>query len=94
MFVGAGDLYWSDDPIVKGREGLFGDVQVRETKSRRKPAAPSSPDGDETADQAPGRRRTTTRRPEPKDETPDKAADKPAADTVGIRTTDLPKGKG
>lgn len=53
--VRAGDLFAASDPIVKGRENLFGEVQVR--SSSRGPQIIASPAGTETADAPPARRR-------------------------------------
>lgn len=59
--VGAGDLFYADDPVVKGRESMFGEIKVRtseQPKSRgtRRPAAAV-----ETATAAPGEKRATRR---------------------------------
>lgn len=52
--VSRGDRFYSDDPVVKGREHMFGDLQVR--SSQPNPA-------NETASAAPGERRNVKRPP-------------------------------
>lgn len=86
--VGAGDLFYADDAVVKGREHLFGDVRVRRTARR----AGRSP-GEETADRSPGTRRATARRPASADvSTPADAAtprrSPAAADAKGVSTSE------
>lgn len=54
--VVTGERFWSDDPIVEGREHLFGELSVRSSR----PARPASR-AVETASAAPGSRRTVTR---------------------------------
>ena len=40
--VGVGDLFYDDDPIVKGRADMFGDLEVRSTNDlMRRPRAAS-----------------------------------------------------
>lgn len=57
--VNTGDLWWSDDPLVKGRAHLFGEVQVRSSLQYGR----SRTDVDtETADSPPGGRRGPIRR--------------------------------
>lgn len=61
--VVAGDRFYSDDPVVKGREGSFGEITVRSStapvSSTR--SGPPQPAGDvETADATPGSRRSRT----------------------------------
>jgi|SRR5262245_9422462 len=73
--VGVGDLYYADDPVVKGRESLFGAVTVRRTLV---PQREGSPAGDETADAAPGTRRKATSS-RVSTTTPGKGADEPPA---------------
>jgi hypothetical protein len=57
--VNTGDLWDADDPLVKGRELLFGEVEVRNSAMYGR----SRVDVDtETADAAPGTRRAPVRR--------------------------------
>lgn len=59
VFVSSGDLFYADDPVVTGRESLFGAVSVRRTVLRPPPNA--QPAGhEETADASPGSRRKAT----------------------------------
>lgn len=58
--VAKGDRYWSDDPLVAGREHLFVALQVRSSGP-----GPHSGRAMETATAAPGERRTVTPRPAP-----------------------------
>lgn len=37
--VNSGDLYYADDPVVKGRERLFGDVSIRNSRGPRETAS-------------------------------------------------------
>lgn len=66
VIVVAGQMWWSDDKIVKGREHLFGELTVHSSG----PVAhrgTKPPAGDpETADAAPGARRTITRKAQDK----------------------------
>lgn len=64
-----GDRFWSDDPIVKGRNTLFGEVTVRSTR----PVAPPSTAAVETATAAPGARRAMSK---PAAKKPDAEEDK------------------
>jgi hypothetical protein len=59
--VVTGDTFYSDDPVVKGREQLFGELTVRTSQgpSHKPPPAPAR--AAETADAAPVQRRTVTR---------------------------------
>jgi hypothetical protein len=50
--VSKGDKFYADDPVVRGRAHLFGDVTVRRTRR------PASSGAVETATAAPGERRT------------------------------------
>ncbi|MGE4164077.1 MAG: hypothetical protein AB7G23_20310 [Vicinamibacterales bacterium] len=63
VIVVAGQLWWSDDRAVKGREHLFGELSVHSSgpvEHRGTPKA-AKPAGDpETAAAAPGTRRTVT----------------------------------
>ena len=65
-----GDVYDANDPIVKGREALFGEIDVKSSR----PAATRT---QETATAGPGERRSVTR-PQPKAE-PKSKEDKPDA---------------
>lgn len=57
--VNTGDLWAADDPIVSGREALFGPVEVRQSSDYGR----ARMDVDtETADAAPGSRRAPVRR--------------------------------
>lgn len=55
--VGAGDRFWSDDPIVKGRECLFRELVVRDSRPPRRPTTSAV----ETATAEPGSTRKVTR---------------------------------
>ena len=70
--VGAGDLYWSNDPIVKGREHLFGDVTVlSSTGATHRETATVTGSAVETATAEPGQRRRMGRsRLAPEEKTP------------------------
>ena len=57
--VGRGDRFYADDPVVAGREHLFGELTVRTSR----PAGPGTAAAAETASAAPGERRTVTRPP-------------------------------
>lgn len=59
VMVSAGDVYYSDDPLVKGREGLFGELEVKSSRP-----APSTATASETTSAAPGSRRSLSRPPE------------------------------
>jgi len=64
--ISAGDLFWSDDPMVKTRGRLFGDVSIRTSTGGRESSSASGPGAAvETATADPGVRRRMTR---PKDE--------------------------
>lgn len=54
----SGDLYYADDPIVKGREQHFGELAVKSSTP-----APAPSRAAETATAAPGARRTVTKPP-------------------------------
>lgn len=58
VMVTGGDLYYSDDPIVKGRDGLFSDLNVKSSRSAAKSAAAV-----ETASAGPGSRRVLSKPP-------------------------------
>lgn len=58
LHVGQGDLYWSDDPAVKGRESLFGEVEVRSSVRSTSSVTGSA---EEVATAEPGGRRKVTR---------------------------------
>jgi hypothetical protein len=74
--VRTGDLFSADDPIVKGREHLFGEVTVRSSLDYGR----SRVDVDtETADAAPGTRRAPVRR-RSVDTPPPKGVDERPAD--------------
>lgn len=60
--VNAGDRFYSDDPAVKGREQLFGELTVRTSVPPQSKGAPASARAEETATAAPGSRRTVTRK--------------------------------
>ena len=66
VMIQGGDLYYSDDPIVKGRESLFSEPTVKSSRP-----AKSTARAQETATAAPGERRSVAR--------PAKAESKPAA---------------
>lgn len=76
LVVGSGDLYFADDPIVKGREHHFSDVNVRSSVASTPKRTAVSSSATEEATATPGRRRSLTRKddkPEPegpKDEAP------------------------
>jgi hypothetical protein len=55
--VQAGDSFLASDPVVKGREGLFGEVSLRSSGAPRRATAVAT----ETATAAPGERRTPSR---------------------------------
>lgn len=66
--VVAGDRFYSDDPVVKGREQLFGELTVRTSGSvQHRPAAPAAR-ATETADAPPAARRVVSRATEKKSE--------------------------
>lgn len=50
-----GDKFYDDDPVVRDRRHLFGEVTVRSTRTR-----PPSMSAVETATAAPGERRTVS----------------------------------
>jgi hypothetical protein len=58
LTVGQGDRFYADDPIVKGREKLFGELKVRSSV----PPRPTTQDS-ETASAGPGSRRAVSRPP-------------------------------
>lgn len=53
--VSRGDKFYDDDPVVRDRRHLFGEVTVRSTRAR-----PASMSAVETATAAPGERRTVS----------------------------------
>lgn len=55
--VSAGDRFWSDDPIVKGRDGLFRDLVIRESRPAPRPTTAAV----ETATADPGAARKMSR---------------------------------
>jgi hypothetical protein len=55
--VVVGELFHSDDPVVVGREHLFGELTVRSSQPARRASAGDS----ETASAAPGSRRAMSR---------------------------------
>lgn len=57
--VAVGDVFAADDPIVKGRSALFGEITVRDSRAVR-PRRAARPAGSETATAAPGERRERT----------------------------------
>jgi hypothetical protein len=77
--VSTGDLYYADDPIVKGRELLFGPVTIRTSAQYGKQPEPVDT---ETADATPGTRRAPAPRQRvdtvPKGEQEKPAAERPA----------------
>lgn len=77
VFVAEGELWDGDDPIVKGREHLFGELSVRSTAGIGRRAAGHGKT--ETADAAPGEARNV--RPAPA--SPAKAA--PAKATKSVK---------
>lgn len=58
--VVAGDKFYSDDPVVKGREQMFGELTVR-ASSPPQSKGPAAARAVETADAAPAQRRTVGR---------------------------------
>lgn len=66
VVVGNGDIYWADDPLVKGREACFTDVDVKSTASGHRETAMASVTGSsmETATAAPASRRRLSKAPE------------------------------
>lgn len=69
--VNRGDRFFSDDQVVKGRERLFTELVVRESRPTTRPTTADM----ETASAGPGSRRTVSRPPSPKPA--DKPAEKP-----------------
>lgn len=59
LSVSTGDLFYANDPIMAGREHLFGAVAVRESGTYGRPTPVVDT---ETADAAPGTRRAPVRR--------------------------------
>lgn len=73
MVIG-GDLYYDDDPIVKGRAGLFVDPRVKSSQ----PAAQVSAASVETASAPPAARRVLSKPPAKSDvKSPAKSEPKP-----------------
>jgi hypothetical protein len=75
--VNTGDLWASDDPLVKGREALFGPVEVRNSAAYGRARLDVDT---ETADATPGTRRAPVRRrgvdtPSPKNGEDERPAD-------------------
>lgn len=58
--VVAGDRFYANDPVVQGREALFGPLHVRTSAPPRSPGSRTA-EAVETADAAPGIRRATRR---------------------------------
>ena len=54
LLVKPGDLYYSDDQVVKGREGRFGELAVNTSR-------PAANRAQETATAGPGERRSVTK---------------------------------
>lgn len=80
LVVNTGDLYFADDPMVKGREQLFADVNVKSSTTSAPRRTAVSSNATEEATAAPGRRRSLSRRddksePEAKPEVKDEAKD-------------------
>lgn len=63
VMIRAGDLYYFTDPIVRGREHLFGDVTVLSTDGlvRRHKSTVTGTAATETASAEPGTRRRMSR---------------------------------
>jgi hypothetical protein len=59
--VAAGDRFYTDDPVVKGREQLFGELSVRTSKPPQSKGAGAAR-AEETTSAGPGSRRTITRK--------------------------------
>jgi hypothetical protein len=61
--VGVGDLFWSDDPFLKGREHLFSALRVRDSGFRPSspPEPPPAPKVEETASAEPNQPRRVGR---------------------------------
>lgn len=57
--VATGDRFYSDDPVVRGREKLFGELQVRSSRPTRPVSSPAV----ETASADPGEKRSVTSPP-------------------------------
>lgn len=60
LMIQAGDLFYSDDPVVKDRERLFGDVSIRTSAGPRERSSVTG-SAVETASAEPGGRRRMTR---------------------------------
>lgn len=64
VIVAAGSLYYSGDPVIKGREHLFGDVTILSTNGPRGTASATGSESDsETAVATPGTRRRMSKAP-------------------------------
>jgi hypothetical protein len=65
--VVTGDRFYSDDPVLVGREQLFGEITVRTSRPRPnpQPGPPPAAGDPETATAAPGARRTLSRKAKP-----------------------------
>lgn len=72
VVVAVGDLYYSDDPVLTGRERLFGELAIK--SSTPAPSARSNA-AVETATADPGARRARTR-PQPVEAKPQDAGPK------------------
>lgn len=59
--VVAGDKFYSDDPVVKGREQLFGELSVRSSAPPQHRPAAAAAKAVETADAPPAARRVVSR---------------------------------
>lgn len=59
--VVAGDRFYADDQVVKGREHLFGELAVRSSAPQRSRGTRTAA-AVETADATPGKARTVTRK--------------------------------
>lgn len=65
LMVQAGDLFYSDDPALAGREKLFGDVSIRTSTGPRERTSVTG-SAVETATADPGaRRRMVRKNPDP-----------------------------
>jgi hypothetical protein len=58
--VARGDRFYADDPVVRGREHLFGEITVRRSSPIGAPES-GRPEPSETADAPPGTRRARTK---------------------------------
>lgn len=64
VVVNPGDLYFADDPILKGRELLFSDAKVKSSFTESAKRTQLSSSSTEEATATPGKRRSLSRRDE------------------------------